>query len=86
MNLSDCKNAHVSDYFTKRVFLESNLHRVDLRVLLIKFAILCTAHFDDVLIILCVKGALLSREITFIQTAPKILNCVIVFFITLKIL
>lgn len=67
-------------------FLESNLHRVDLRVLLIKFAILCTAHFDDVLIILCVKGALLSREITFIQTAPKILNCVIVFFITLKIL
>ena len=50
-------------------FLESNLHRVDLRVLLIKFAILCTAHFDDVLIILCVKGALLSREITFIQTA-----------------
>lgn len=67
-------------------FLESNLHRVDLRVLLIKFAILCTAHFDDVLIILCVKGALLSREIAFIQTAPKILNCGIVFFITLEIL
>ena len=42
-------------------FLESNLHRVDLRVLLRKFAILCTAHFDDVLIILCVKGAQLYR-------------------------
>ena len=66
--------------------LESNLPRVDLRVLLIKFAILCTAHFDDLLIILCVKGALLSREIAFIQTAPKILNCGIVFFITLEIL